>query len=205
MSPIPIVSETDPTVGAQLPPSINPFEALQDQDNATALYNKEMAEFNSLAQQSAGLALLYFALVLCNTVLNYQGSEMEIESSLMDTISLLNDDLNHINSDITSIFKDLEDGDASKDPTQLSADVGQFVKDTAQYAVDLNCYFYEGGDLKSGQQVSPPFENDDFASAIASDFNIFQVTNKDGKSESLFQAFEDPSSVTEEGCDQFIN
>lgn len=179
------MSFTPTSSGAQLPPSIDPFNAEQENDQATSLYNKEMAEFDSLAEQSAGLALIYFALVLCNTLLNWQGSGMNIESSLMDTISLLNSDLNKINSDINNIFEDLQQGDST------TSDIHTFINDTYQYAIDLDCYFDQGGTLAAnGEKVKAPFTNSNLAQSVANDFQVFQVTYDDqGDKESLFQAF----------------
>ncbi|CCB89338.1 hypothetical protein [Simkania negevensis] len=168
----------------QKPPGEDPFQAKKEAEALKELYTKEMLEFDKIAIANAGAALMFFALVLSNTVLSYQGGEMNIESSLMDTISLLNNDLNHINSDITNIFQDIKNKDTNKE----GADIEKFVKDTDQYYIDLNYYFNTGGGGKEA-----PFKNADFVKEISGDFDPFQVNNGQ-KTESLFAAFADPNT-----------
>lgn len=172
------------SLGPQKPTGEDPFQAKEELEALKELYTSEMLKFDKIAAANAGAALMFFSLVLSNTVLSYQGGEMNIEASLMDTISLLNNDLTHINSDINNIFQDIKNKDTGKETT----DIEKFVNDTDQYYIDLNCYFNTGEGNKEA-----PFKNEDFVKQISDDFDVFQVNNGQ-KTESLFAAFADPNT-----------
>ncbi|MCB1075161.1 MAG: hypothetical protein KDK59_06450 [Simkania sp.] len=178
-------------------PGEDPLQALDQQTAVKKLYEKEMREFEHIAKGSAGAgaALMFFALVLSNTMLDYQGAEMNVESGLMNTVSVLNTDLSKINGDINNIFQDIE----NKNTGQETTDIQDFEKDTGQYYTDLNFYFNTGGSYKEGgnneviRQAQAPFKNENFVNAIDGDFNTFQVT--DGSiTESLFAAIANPNT-----------
>lgn len=188
----PVANGTESTSGAQAISGEDPFGALNQEEQAENQYNYDLHEFNKLAKENPGEALMYAAMDLLGSLINYQGAMMNIQASLMDTVSLLNSNLNNINSDINNIFQDFE---SKSSDSKIQGDIQSFLNDSYQYYVNLDFYFKSGGNLEeNGTSVDAPFKNDTFYESIKGDFKTFQVTSGN-TTESLFKAFDNVNST----------
>jgi hypothetical protein len=171
---------------------VDPYKAASQEIEMKDLFYQEYNEFLELAYGSTGsskhsgtdngseaakkpniwLAIMYFSTVVMGGFMDYQGSEMNMESAMLDTVSVLNGDLSHIQSDLNTIIQNMNTQNTSSTATSNSispstSDVKQFVNDTYQYYEDLNYYFVDKGSPFSGTSGTQLYNT------IKGDFNTY--------------------------------